>query len=54
MTIDDERKNLLRAEQIDALKAVCAFLVVCIHAPFPGKIGEYFTSLTRIAVPIFL
>lgn len=58
MTIDDERKNLLRAEQsraeqIDALKAVCAFLVVCIHAPFPGKIGEYFTSLTRVAVPIF-
>ena len=68
MTIDEERKNLLRAEQsraeqsraeqsraeqIDALKAVCAFLVVCIHAPFPGKIGEYFTSLTRVAVPIF-
>ena len=26
---------------------------MCIHAPFPGKIGEYFTSLTRVAVPIF-
>ena len=32
---------------------LCAFLIVCIHAPFPGVIGEYFTSLTRIAVPIF-
>ena len=63
MTIDEERKNLLRAEQsraeqsraeqIDALKAVCAFLVVCIHAPFSGKIREYCTSLTRVAVPIF-
>ena len=27
--------------------------MVCIHAPFSGKIGEYFTSLTRVAVPIF-
>lgn len=44
---------ILRADNIDILKAICAFLVVCIHVPFPGVIGEYFTALTRIAVPIF-
>ena len=37
----------------DILKFLCAFLIVCIHNPFPGIVGEYFTSLTRIAVPIF-
>lgn len=40
----------MRADNIDILKAICAFLIVCIHAPFPGVIGEYFTALTRIAV----
>ena len=35
------------------MKAICAFLIVCIHVPFPGKVGAYFTALTRIAVPIF-
>lgn len=35
------------------MKVICAFIVVCIHVPFPGIIGEYFTSLTRIAVPVF-
>ena len=43
----------MRADNIDILKAICAFLIVCIHAPFPGIIGEYFTALTRIAVPVF-
>lgn len=43
----------MRAENIDVLKAICAFLVVCIHVPFPGKMGAYFTTLTRVAVPIF-
>lgn len=42
-----------RADNIDILKAICAFLIVCIHIPFPGKMGEYFTALTRTAVPIF-
>lgn len=42
-----------RFNNIDALKTVCAFLIVCIHAPFPGVAGEYFTALSRIAVPIF-
>lgn len=42
-----------RTLSIDILKSICAFLVVCIHVPFPGVVGEYFTALTRIAVPIF-
>lgn len=49
-----EEDNLeSRADNIDVLKAICAFLIVCIHVPFPGVAGEYFTALTRIAVPIF-
>ncbi len=42
-----------RADNIDILKAICAFLIVCIHVPFPGKVGAYFTTLTRVAVPVF-
>lgn len=42
-----------RLSNIDKLKAVCAFLVVCIHAPFNGEYEQYFVVLTRIAVPIF-
>lgn len=42
-----------RKNNFDILKCMCAFLIVCIHAPFPGIFGEYFTALTRIAVPIF-
>lgn len=44
---------MLRTDNIDILKAICAFLIVCIHVPFPGSVGAYFTALTRIAVPIF-
>lgn len=43
-----------RDDSVDALKAVCAFLVICIHAPFPGTAGQYFNAICRIAVPIFL
>ena len=43
-----------RLYSFDKLKAVCAFLIVLIHSPFPGEYGEYITALTRIAVPIFL
>lgn len=42
-----------RNEGLDALKFICAFLVICIHEPFPGIFGEYVTALSRIAVPIF-
>ncbi|MBU5459675.1 hypothetical protein [Anaerostipes sp. MSJ-23] len=41
-----------RADNIDILKSICAFFIVCIHIPFPGEGGNYFTVLTRIAVPI--
>lgn len=38
---------------MDKLKCLYAFLIVCIHAPFPGEVRKYFEALTRIAVPIF-
>lgn len=47
------RAEQSRADNIDILKAICAFLIVCIHVPIPGRVGAYFTALTRIAVPIF-
>ena len=47
------RAGQSRADNIDILKAICAFLIVCIHVPFPGRVGAYFTALTRIAVPVF-
>lgn len=43
----------MRADNIDVLKAACAFLIVCIHVPFPGEFGAYITALARIGVPIF-
>jgi surface polysaccharide O-acyltransferase-like enzyme len=43
-----------RLASIDALRAVCAFLVICIHAPFPGTVGAVIKHLANIAVPIFL
>lgn len=42
-----------RAGNIDILKAICAFLIVCIHVPHSGRAGAYFAALTRVAVPIF-
>lgn len=42
-----------RDEGLDFLKLICAFLVVCIHIPFPETINKFFSPLTRIAVPIF-
>lgn len=45
--------RILRSKSVDILKAICAFLIVCIHVPFPGTVGQYFTALTRIGVPIF-
>lgn len=47
------RAEQSRADNIDIMKAICAFLIICIHTPFPGEVGAYFTVLTRIAVPIF-
>lgn len=42
-----------RYDGLDILKAICSFLVVCIHAPFGGIFGEYVIAVSRIAVPIF-
>lgn len=42
-----------RFNGFDILKFIYAFFAVCIHTPFPGVAGEYFTALARIAVPIF-
>ena len=50
---EQSRAEQSRADNIDILKALCAFLIVCIHVPFPGKVGAYFTTLTRVAVPVF-
>jgi len=37
----------------DILKCICAFLVVCIHAPLGSGFGGDIKALARIAVPIF-
>lgn len=42
-----------RNYNLDVLKTICAFLVICIHVPFPGIVGEIIIPLARIAVPIF-
>lgn len=52
-SITQQRVKSGRWQGIDILKTICAFLVVIIHAPFPGEIGMYITTLSRISVPIF-
>lgn len=41
-----------RNHAIDSARLLCAFLVICIHTPFPGIIGGV-TSIARTAVPFF-
>ena len=48
-----EERRINRNVNLDILKAVCCFLVVCIHAPFPGKLGDAVITFARIAVPVF-
>lgn len=43
----------MRNNNLDILKAISAFLVVCIHIKFPGKFGEYINIIAALAVPIF-
>lgn len=50
----NEQIDKSRYDGFDILKCVCSFLVICIHIPFPGILGEYIKSLSRIAVPVFL
>lgn len=42
-----------RNHGLDLLKAISAFMVICIHVPFPGVVGTIITPLARIAVPLF-
>jgi len=48
-----KNRGQLRWDGFDILKCLCAFLIVCIHTPYPGIGYIYFNSLCRIAVPIF-
>lgn len=42
-----------RNTSIDSLKFLAAFFVVCIHAPFPGGLGQDVVAVARFAVPVF-
>ena len=42
-----------RFYSIDVMKIVAAFMVICIHLPFPGVVSEIIGPLTTIAVPYF-
>jgi len=42
-----------RNRSLDILKAICSFMVVCIHATPSGLLGTIAVTLSRVAVPIF-
>lgn len=43
-----------RIHSIDCMRLIMAFLVVCIHVPFNGKVGDVFITFGKTAVPFFL
>lgn len=43
----------MRNAKLDILRALAAFLVVCIHIKFPGNFGKYINVIAAVAVPIF-
>ncbi len=45
--------NIDRNNGLDVLKFFLCFLIICIHVPFPGKLGTFVVIFSRIAVPIF-
>lgn len=45
--------TIKRFSSIDDMKVIAAFLVICIHIPFPGTFGDVTSMLGRIAVPFF-
>lgn len=47
MGVKREEIHITRNNNIDILKSICAFLIVCIHVPFPGFVGNYITALSR-------
>ena len=46
-------RNQMRNKSLDAVKAIAACLVVCIHVSFPGQAGQLVKVLARCAVPFF-
>ena len=42
-----------RLASLDIAKCFASFLVVAIHADFPGLFGKYVNAFARIAVPLF-
>lgn len=44
----------MRNKSLDAVKAIAACLVVCIHVSFPGQAGQLVKVLARCAVPFSL
>ncbi len=49
-TLQKVRQN----QTMDLCKMLAAVLVLMIHEPFPGRVGELFTLIGRFAVPMFL
>ncbi len=45
--------KISRFTNIDILKCLCAFMVVCLHVPLPNPAGSIIITLSRTAVPIF-
>lgn len=45
--------NIKRFDNLDFLKFVCSFLIICIHGYFPGNFGTLVKAFSRVAVPIF-
>ena len=43
-----------RLNNVDALRIICAFCVICIHSDLSGTIGYLVIPICRVAVPIFL
>lgn len=48
-----ENVGTKRLNNLDVIKAICAFLVICIHISYKDEVGQIVTPLCRIAVPIF-
>lgn len=44
----------MRNKSLDAVKAIAACLVVCIHVSFPGQAGQLVKVLARCADAVFL
>ena len=43
----------MRNKLLDQIRLIAAFMVVLIHAPLPGKAGQVFEAISRVAVPLF-